>query len=217
MYLKSQFEETRVEVLQGLVKAYPLGTLIAMIDSQISVNHMPFFLSCDGGPWGTLKGHVPRANNLWKSLDLQQELVVVFQGPSSYITPSWYPSKKTHGKVVPTWNFAVVHVRGRPRVIEDAAWLNRHLNELTDEHEATQRAPWKVSDAPKDFIDEMSRLLVGIEIPIDSMIGKWKVSQNRPAQDRIGVADGLASRGDGASVEMARLVTERMNDSAKPR
>jgi transcriptional regulator len=216
MYLKSQFEETRVDVLHSLVKAHPLGTLIASIDSEIAVNHMPFSLCANGGPRGTLKGHLPRANSLWTSLDSRREVVVVFQGPNSYITPSWYPSKKAHGKAVPTWNFAVVHVRGRPRFIEDAAWLNQHLNELTDEHEADQRVPWKVSDAPQDFRDEMTRLLIGIEIPIDSMIGKWKVSQNRSVPDRIGVAEGLSLRGGDASVAMARLVMERMNERAKP-
>ncbi len=131
---------------------------------------------------------------------------MIFQGAQSYITPSWYPAKRDHGKVVPTWNYAVVHVHGTPRAIEDRDWLRRLVSRLTDTHEAPRAAPWAVADAPADYVDGMLRAIVGIEMPIARIVGKWKVSKNRPAQDREGVADGLLANGDEASAAMAALV-----------
>ena len=212
MYLKPQFEETRIDVLHEIARAHPLGTFIALTDAGVSVDHMPFVLSAEGGNCGTLRSHVPRSNPVWTALNGDVEAVTVFHGPDSYIRPSWYPSKQVHGKVAPTWNFVVVHARGKPTAIDDADWLLRHLNELTDEHESEHMQPWKVADAPDDYRDSMISRLVGIEMPIDSMVGKWKVSQNRPLADRRGVADGLRLRGDEASMAMERLVRERLPD-----
>jgi transcriptional regulator len=211
MYVKSQFRETRTEVLHGLARAHPLATFITSVNGEIVVNHMPFVVSTRGGEYGTLKGHLPRENPVWRALDGSLEAVAVFQGPEAYISPSWCPSKQAHGKVVPTWNYAVVHARGRPRVIEDSDWLCAHLNELTDEHESAQVAPWKVSDAPEDFIARMIDHLVGVEMPISSLLGKWKVSQNRPAEDRRGVSAGLRARSDDRSLAMERLVMDRLD------
>src|SRR5262245_60073347 len=151
-------------------------------------------------------GHVARANEAWQRFSKSVPSVVIFQGAESYITPSWYPSKHAHGKAVPTWNYAVVHAHGLPVVIEDKAWLLSHVNQLTDLHEADQALPWKVSDAPPDYIDRLISAIVGIEIPISKLAGKWKVSQNRSESDKLGVAAGLLARGNPQSNEMAALI-----------
>ena len=145
---------------------------------------------------------------MWKTLSDTVESVAVFRGPQTYISPNWYPSKRQHGKVVPTWDYAVVHAHGRPRFTEDAAWLLGNVSELTDRHESAQTRRWKVADAPRDFIEKMLAAIVGIEIPITRIQGKWKVSQNRPRADRHGVVAGLEARGDGDSDAIAALVRQ---------
>ena len=155
-----------------------------------------------------LRGHFARANPQWKLLAEAGRALVVFQGPYAYVTPSWYESKKEHGKVVPTWNYAMVQVRGRVRIHEDAEWLRAHVSELTDSHENGRAEPWAVSDAPASFIDSQLKGIVGLEVEITGIEGKWKVSQNRPVPDRIGVAEALSSAGTDGNVEMAGLVRE---------
>lgn len=206
MYLPKHHEETDVSVLHALLKAHPLGTWITQGDGELIVNHIPFLLDPTRGKYGTLVGHVARANRVWQVFSTAVNSVVVFQGSETYITPSWYPSKHESGKVVPTWNYAVVHAHGLPRVIENREWLLAHLTQLTDVHEAEQALPWKVSDAPQEFTDRLLQAIVGIEIPIVNLIGKWKVSQNRPEPDKLGVVAGLLSRNDSQSKEMAALV-----------
>jgi transcriptional regulator len=208
MYLKSQFEETRIDVLRDLIETHPLGTFIVSVDSEVLVEHMPFLISRDGGKFGTLTGHFPRANRVWEALDGRRQAIIVFHGANSYVTPSWYPSKKEHGRVVPTWNFVVVHARGRPRVIDDRRWLLEHLNALTDAHESNRPGRWALSDAPEAYVGRMVESLVGMAMPVETLIGKWKLSQNRPDADRAGVAAGLASLGGESAAEMARLVRE---------
>ncbi len=164
------------------------------------------------GELGTLRGHVARANPVWKTHRPDVEAMAVFQGPQCYITPSYYPTKAATGKVVPTWNYATVHAHGPLRVIEDPAWLRRLVEQLTDRYEATRPAgevPWHVGDAPEAFIETMLKAIVGIELPIARLEGKWKVSQNRPAEDRAGVVAGLGA-GDPMQRAMAELVRERM-------
>ncbi|HUF73218.1 MAG TPA: FMN-binding negative transcriptional regulator [Gammaproteobacteria bacterium] len=213
MYLKPLFEETEIERLHELAKAHPLATFVTLMESEIVVNHMPVLISADGGKYGTLRGHIPRENPLWRALDGTGEAVTVFQGPEAYISPSWYPSKRVHGKVVPTWNYVVVHARGMPTAVDDADWIRNHLNELTDEHESREPQPWSVSDAPKEFVDQMIGHVVGIEMPIASIVGKWKLSQNRPVEDQHGVVAGLRARGDEASLEIGRLIADRLNQT----
>lgn len=210
MYIPRQFEETRIDVLHRLMKAHPLAAFVVIGDSGLVVNHVPFLIDDTEGQFGTLRAHLPRANPVWRQFSGEAEAVAIFQGPESYITPSWYPSKHADGKAVPTWNYAVVHAHGHPRVVEDAQWLLSHLTELTDEHEAGQALPWKVSDAPKDYTDRLIEALVGIEIPISRICGKWKVSQNRPRADKLGVAAGLESRADDRSHAMAELVMQHV-------
>lgn len=206
MYLPQVHEERDVSVLQALIRAHPLGTWITQGSDELIVNHIPFLLHANRGEFGTLVGHVARANSVWQSFSKSVHSIIVFQGADSYITPSWYPSKHAHGRAVPTWNYAVVHAHGLPRVIDNEGWLLAHLNELTDAHEAQQALPWKVSDAPTEFIDHMIGRVLGIEIPVTKLLGKWKVSQNRPMPDRLGVVAGLMERGDPNAEAMAGLV-----------
>ena len=209
MYIPQHFEEPDVAVLHALVRSHPLGTWVTPVEQQLVVNHMPFIIDSTSGPFGTLRAHVARANPVWKDASTHVESVVVFQGPQAYITPSWYPAKQEHGKVVPTWNYAVVHAHGIPRVIDDPEWLRRHVAELTGVHESEREVPWQVSDAPSNYIDAMLKAIVGIEIPIARLLGKWKASQNRSIPDRLGVIAGLTESGDGELERMARLVQER--------
>ena len=217
MHVQTHFEESRPPVLHDLVRAHPLATFIVLQGDEIVVDHVPLIVSTDVGDCGVLRGHVPRTNSIWETFDGKTKAVAVFQGPATYITPSWYPSKLQHGKVVPTWNYVVAHAHGCPRAIHDPDWLLSHLNELTDKQESKHRLPWKVSDAPTDFTDKMVRRIVGIEMPISSLEGKWKVSQNRPESDRLGVAAGLRNQGDENSLAMATLVNQHLKRTETPR
>jgi transcriptional regulator len=205
MYLPKHFEETRVPVLHDLIRAHPLATLVMLTPGGLDANHIPFEIDPDPAPFGTLRGHVARANPLWRTVS-DVEALAVFQGPDLYVSPSWYVTKQETGKVVPTWNYAVVHAHGPLRVIDDRAWLRAFVETLTNRHEAGRRDPWKVTDAPADYMDSMVTAIVGIEIPITKLIGKWKVSQNRPEQDRAGVVEGLRRDGGDSASAMARLV-----------
>jgi transcriptional regulator len=197
MYLPAHFEETRPELLHELMRAYPLGLLITQDgDGELAANSVPFVLDADpaGGP-GILRAHVARANPLWREARGDADALVVFQGPQAYISPSFYATKAEHGKVVPTWNYVMVQARGRLRAIDDAAWVRAFVTRLTERHEAPRAQPWAVSDAPDDFIATMARAIVGIELTLTTLTGKWKVSQNRSAADQAGVAQGLRDAG----------------------
>jgi len=206
VYIPKHFEEKNLAALQALMRAHPLGTIVTRSAQGLSANHIPFLVDSDGGPSGTLRGHVPRANPMLGDLAANPDALVIFQGPQRYITPSWYPGKQEGGKVVPTWNYAVVHAHGAVRVVEDRGWLLDHLNALTDEHESGREQPWRVDDAPAEYIQQLLGHIVGVEMPIDRLEGKWKLSQNRPARDRQGVVEGLASEGEQAAADMAALV-----------
>ncbi len=206
MYVPKHHEESNLATLHALIKAHPLGAWVQQNDGELTANHIPFLIDPTRGEYGTLVGHVARANPAWKSSASNQPSLVIFQGAETYITPSWYPSKHEHGKAVPTWNYAVVHAYGSPIAIEDRNWLWQFLNQLTQQHEARQALPWKVTDAPLDYTEQLMKVIVGIEIPISKLIGKWKVHQNRPAADKLGVVAGLLGRGDENSVAMAALV-----------
>jgi len=195
MYQPPHFVETERSVLHALIRAHPLGLLISATADGPVADPVPFLLDADIGANGRLRTHVARANPHWKIIrdNPSTQVLVVFQGADAYITPSWYETKRETGKVVPTWNYAMVQVRGQARTIEDTAWLAGQIRELTGKHEASQAEPWQVEDAPERYIEAQLRGIVGIEIDITEIHGKWKVSQNRPEPDRIGVADGLAS------------------------
>lgn len=206
MYIPKHHEETDLAVLHALIKSHPLGAWVTQGDGELLANHIPFLLDAERGECGTLVGHVARANPVWESFSATVDSVVIFQGAEAYITPSWYPSKHAHGKAVPTWNYAVVHAHGLPRAIEDRDWLLRHITQLTDTHEAGQALPWRVSDAPEEFTERLLGAIVGIEIPIARLVGKWKVSQNRPEPDKLGIVAGLLARDDAQSKQMADMV-----------
>jgi transcriptional regulator len=208
LYLPKVHEETRLDVLHELIRAHSLGTWVSTTASQLNVDHIPFLVDSGRGELGTLVGHVARANPIWKSGRGALPDVIVFRGPQTYITPSWYPSKHEHGKAVPTWNYAVVTVHGRPEFIEDTAWLYEHLASLTDTHEASQALPWKIGDAPAEFTEKLVSAIVGVQIRIERIEGKWKTNQNRPESDKIGVVAGLLAKGDHESVAMASLVRQ---------
>ena len=203
MYQPPLHREDRLEVQHALVETHPFGLLISTGPDGLLANGVPFILKREQGPLGMLKAHIARANNQWQNLDGQQVLVV-FQGPLSYVTPSFYETKKETGKVVPTWNYAMVQARGVAHVHTDPAWLSTQINELTDHQEASRAHPWAVNDAPEQYIQAQMRGIIGIEIPIAAIEGKLKVSQNRSDADRRGVAQGLAEE----NPSMASLVRE---------
>lgn len=199
MHCPSMFREERLDVLHGLIAAQPLATLITAGSNGLIGNLIPFSLHA-GGMHGTLRAHLARGNKQLEALREGVEALVIFQGADCYVTPSWYPSKAEHGKAVPTWNYAMVQVRGKPQVIDDISWIRAQIDELTSNHESGREHPWKVSDAPADFIAAQLKAIVGIEIPILSIEGKLKASQNRTQIDRQGVMDGLRTEGASASI-----------------
>jgi transcriptional regulator len=196
MYIPASFKESQPDRLHDLIMKNPLGLLVTHGDKGLDASPIPFLLYADEGKHGVLRAHLARANPHWKSLTEQTECLVVFQGPDGYVTPSWYPSKADTHKVVPTWNYATVLVRGVPQVTEDAAWLRRQLDDLTAFHEKPRPEPWSVSDAPTDYIISQMKAIVGIEIPIGHIEGKWKVTQNKDDADRQGVINGMRSDAD---------------------
>jgi transcriptional regulator len=206
MYQPPHFREDRLDVQHALIRTHPFGALVTLGPDGLMANHFPFIVDADAAPLGTLRAHMARANDQWKALDGAQDALVIFQGAYSYISPSWYATKAETGKAVPTWNYAIVHVHGRARVVEDREWLLRHVSELTVQHEASQPEPWSVSDAPPEFVAGLLKGIVGIEIEIARIEGKWKMSQNRPAVDREGVVRGLTGLGDEQSAAVAALV-----------
>lgn len=202
MYLPSHFKEERPEILRRLIAEHPLGALVTLGPEGIEANHIPFLHDPDPAPHGTLRGHVARANPVWRDHAKDVEALVIFQGPQTYVTPSWYPRKRQTGKVVPTWNYLVVHAYGPLRAIEDGAWLRGFVERLTNRFESARSEPWQVTDAPPDFIETQLKAIVGIEIPVTRLLGKWKASQNQPPADREGVVRGLraADRPDAAEI-----------------
>lgn len=205
MYQPPHFRDDSRAAQHGLIRAHPLGLLVSAGAGGLVANPIPFLID-DAGAHGTLRAHLARANPQWRDLAEAQDCLVVFQGPQAYVTPAWYASKREHGRVVPTWNYATVHAWGPPRVIEDADWLHRQIADLTAAREAARAEPWAVDDAPKPFVAAQVRALVGIEIPITRIEGKWKMSQNRPVADRRGVIAGMAA--DGAA-DVSALIAER--------
>ena len=211
MYIPEHFQESRAEMMHRLIAEYPLGTLVTLGPDGIIANHIPFLLDTTSGPSGRLIGHVARNNTLWHQHDPDTEVLVVFQGASAYISPNWYATKQETRQVVPTYNYAVVHAYGPLLVHEDARWLRAVVGKLTKRMEMDQPTPWKMADAPSGYLNERLSEIVGIEIPVSRMIGKWKLSQNRAVSDRRGVVTGLRSTGSPADGEMADWVEETLH------
>ncbi len=201
MYQPPHFKEERLEVQHALIRAHPFGLLISIGPEGLEANGIPFLLDATVAPLGRLRAHVARANGQWRNLD-GQRVLIVFQGPQAYVSPSLYETKRETGKVVPTWNYAMVQARGIARVHEERDWLHTQVNALTKTHEQGRGQPWNVSDAPASYVESQLKGIVGMEIVIDAIEGKWKVSQNRPEADQRGVAAGL----QGDNPEMTALV-----------
>lgn len=208
MYLPAHFAEGRDEVLQRLIADYPLGTLVTLGAEGLSANHIPFLFDAGAGPHGTLRGHVARGNTAWHDHDPAREALVIFGGPQAYISPNWYPTKGETHRVVPTYNYAVVHAHGTLVARDDEKWLRAFLGRLTKTMEAEQAQPWKMGDAPQGYLREMLGGIVGIEIVVSRLVGKWKVSQNRVEADRAGAVAGLRAAGGAERAAMAALIEQ---------
>ncbi|WP_395373602.1 FMN-binding negative transcriptional regulator [Marinicella sp. W31] len=187
MYLPSHFSEEDPKVLRSLIETHPLATVVTRQSGGLHADHIPMLLSANST---VLSGHIAKANNLWREAD-NTEVLVIFQGPDGYVSPNWYPSKKEHGKVVPTWNYCVVHVRGKIHFIDDRSWKLNFLNQLTDQNERKQSTPWSVSDAPEDYTERLLEAIIGLEVCVESMLGKYKLSQNQSPLNYAGVVEGL--------------------------
>lgn len=194
MYLPSHFREVRLDVLHEFIERHPLGALVAATDGELTANHLPMLLARGEGAKGTLHGHLARANPLWKSITAGSGVLVIFGGADAYVSPSWYAEKALTGKVVPTWNYAVAHVRGGIKFYDDVTRLRALVSSLTSHHERKKPRPWSVDDAPEAYVQAQLRAIVGFEIQIGDIVGKFKASQNRSDADRAGIRGALASR-----------------------
>jgi transcriptional regulator len=206
MYQPPAFVETRTEALHALIRARPLGLLITAGAHGVVADPVPFLLAPEIGPHGTLQAHLARANPHFAALAAAAEVLVVFQDAGAYVSPGWYESKREHGRVVPTWNYVMVQVRGTPKIIDDAPWLRSQVERLTDRHEQGRADPWAVDDAPAAFIAGQIRGIVGLEIAITAIAGKFKLSQNRSAADQAGVLAGLDAQQDMRCPALAALM-----------
>jgi len=208
MHLPDKFRVEDVAEMHALMRARPFAALVSAGSAGLYATHLPTVLK-DEGDYGTIECHLARPNPHWRDLAAGGEALMIFQGPEGYITPNWYPSKTLHGKAVPTWNYAVVHAYGRPEVMSEKDWLLRHVTELSTLQERGEAEPWKVSDAPESYIDVMLRGIVGFRFTVTRLEGKWKMRQNREAEDQAGVVQGLNVRATGDDLEMAGIVARK--------
>jgi transcriptional regulator len=216
LYLPAHFNESRPEVMQALMRAHPLCTLVTQCESGLVADHVPVQTLAEPQPLGCIRGHIARANPLWRDYRADTQALAIFQGPQVYISPSFYPSKVETGQVVPTWNYAVVHASGTLRFIQDAGWLRDFVAGLTATHEAPRAIPWKIDDAPAPYVDKMLSLIVGFEFSIATLSGKWKVSQNRSLADQQGVIRNLQNADDADSHDMAAMLAALAREPESP-
>jgi len=195
------------------MRQHPFATLVAVVSGAVEAMHVPLLVDPTAGPLGGLRGHVAKANPLWREAVDGSEVLAVFRGADGYVSPGWYPEKREHGRVVPTWNYEVVHARGTVRWVHDPAVLRALVSDLTDRHEAGRAKAWSLNDAPEDYVAGMLKAIVGFEVRITGLTGKMKLSQNRSVADRAGVVAGLAESADPRSSELAARVAETLNDS----
>lgn len=208
MYVPRAFAEEDLPTLQQQIRETRLATLVTYGEHGLQANHLPLLLAPDEGPFGTLYGHLARANPQWQELAGGAQALVIFPGAETYISPSLYPSKAEHGKVVPTWNYLTVHAYGSAEVFSDPLRIRELVGRLTDQHEADRPSPWKVEDAPAEFMDSMLRAIVGFALPIQRLEGKRKLSQNRTATDIDGVRNGLANSADAHDQTISHLMRQ---------
>ena len=212
MYRPTHFRQDDPAELKALIDAFPFATLVTIAEGRPVASHVPMLLDADRGPNGTLLCHVARANPQWRSITPELEALAIFLGPDAYVSPNWYESKREHGRVVPTWNYVAVHAWGSVRLLEDPVELRALVDRLTRRHEANEPQPWNVDDAPESYLRDQLLGIVGIELAIARIEGKWKLSQNRPEPDIDGVIDALEaseSAGDRATADAMRRATGR--------
>jgi transcriptional regulator len=208
MYTPKAFEVADLALLHAAMKQSELATLVTMTTQGLVATHLPLLLDEAKGEYGTLTGHVSRANLQWRETDPDAEALIIFLGLDTYVSPNWYPAKQETGRVVPTWNYAAIHAYGRLTFYEDPEWLRNMVTELTKRHEASFPAPWKVTDAPAVYIDSQLKAIVGFEFNIVRLEGKQKFNQNRSLEDRLGVIEGLRALGEERKSEVAELMEE---------
>ncbi|MCF5722444.1 FMN-binding negative transcriptional regulator [Pseudomonas syringae] len=208
MYTPHPFALTDLPDLQQLIRHTRLAQLVTFGEQGLLASHLPLLLNADEGPNGTLYGHLAKANPQWRELQNGSQALVIFAGADAYISPTFYPAKAEHGKVVPTWNYLAVHAYGTPEVFSDPERLLNLVSALTDRHEGSRAQPWKVSDAPTDYIDSMLKAIVGFALPIERLIGKRKLSQNRSPADIAGVREGLAASSDIRDQTLAHIIAQ---------
>ncbi len=206
MFQPPVFREDRIDVMQDLMRDNPFATLLWSAAGQLSAEHIPLLIHPELSEHGSIRGHVSAANPLRRQAQGEIDVLAVFQGPQAYVSPSWYPSKQQHGKVVPTWNYAVVHAHGTLRFVDEPEWLLAHLSDMTSRQERGRSSPWAISDAPDEYIARQLKALVGIEITVKSLSGSWKVSQNKDEQDRKGVELGLLAENTNQASAVSDLV-----------
>ncbi len=208
MYLPQHFKQDDVAVLHGAIRQSGLATLVTVGNDGMEASHVPMVVDAQSGPYGTLIGHVARANPQWRTARADVPALAIFLGPDAYVSPAWYQTKQETGKVVPTWNYVAVHATDPVRFFDDPERLLALVTRLTETHEAGRQGPWAVTDAPADYIRGMLEAIVGFELSIARLEGKWKMSQNRPSADRAGVVEGLTREGGEMRTTVARIVTE---------
>lgn len=206
MYIPRAFNEDDLCALHRQIEGTRLGILVTQGARGLLANHIPLLLSPEQGPYGTLYGHLAKANPQWQEMESGTEALLIFPGPDAYVSPSFYPSKAEHGQAVPTWNYLAVHAYGPAEVFHDAHRLRDLVRALTEKHEAGRATPWTLEDAPADYIDKMLGAIVGFSVPISRLEGKRKLTQNRNAPDIAGVRDGLAASSAPNDNEIARLM-----------
>jgi transcriptional regulator len=214
MYTPPQFREDRPEILAAAIRDIQLAAIVTAGPSGLEVSHAPMVLKEEGEGF-VLEAHLARANGHWRALGEGAPAVAIFGGPQAYVSPSWYPSKREHGKVVPTWNYVAVHAHGRMEAVTDAAWLRAHLDDLTAANEAGRPRAWAVSDAPAEFVSKLSSAIVGLRMPVERLEGSWKMIQHRPEGDRHGTIEGLSADGHGPAREVA-AVMRALEDARRP-
>jgi transcriptional regulator len=198
MYMPAHFAIKNSDVLHRIIREHPLGALVTLGPDGLDANHIPFEMDVTHGALGLLTAHVARANPVWQQCRDGAEVLVVFRGNESYISPNWYPSKHESHRQVPTWNYEVVHVHGRLAVMDEQRFVRGVVARLTRTHEAAEPVPWKMGDSAPEYIDGMLKAIVGIQVEITRIEGKAKLSQNREARDRLNAADTLLARGEQA-------------------
>lgn len=210
MYTPAHFDETRLPVLHEAIRQARLAALVTLSGDGIEASHTPVLLEPTEGAYGTIYGHLSRANPQWRRASAAVPALAIFSGPDAYVTPSWYPTKEQTGRAVPTWNYVAVHAYGGIEFFEDSQRLRRVVTALTENHEARRAEPWSISDAPEDYIDAMLRGIVGFRLAIGRLEGKWKMSQNRSADDRQGVIDGLKEAGGTSELAVAQVMSRSL-------